>query len=304
VEENGNVEVVFCELGTAKTVSGCNFLLSGRKSVGTMQTLFLGTGTRHQDFDDRIELRGRDTQGAIIARGALSGTAKKVLRTTLDIIPPALRASKGSEQRDGADAERQGGDLSAPLLLSGESNVEGSHSAPAAVPIHRSCYYLNEPDGFSELDASGCAGWSGVLRPHSGCAPASGTEGNGPSQAILGRCTMQIDYKQELSPYLNQLGEDDFLLPILTTQRQRKATGSDRRRTELLRDVQRRTRTVLVRHHEQATETLSSTGEVRPPFHRSEGPQRDLLSPPVTTDAINTLALSWGNANTMPGTRF
>jgi Fe-S cluster assembly scaffold protein SufB len=151
VEENGNVEVVFCELGTAKTVSGCNFLLSGRKSVGTMQTLFLGTGSRHQDFDDRIELRGRDTQGAIIARGALSGTAKKVLRSTLDFIHGAA-GSKGSEQETVLTLSDKAVNLSAPLLLSGESNVEGSHAVSSGSPNPQKLFYLMSR-GFSELDA-------------------------------------------------------------------------------------------------------------------------------------------------------
>lgn len=141
VEAGGQGDALFCELGGAQVVSGCNLSLAGAESKGALDALYLGGSGTKQDFNYRLELRGAASEGEITARGALSGTARKVLKSTLDFIRGAA-AAKGREEETVLTLSDRAVNRSVPLLLCGEANVEGAHATSSGRPDPGKLYYL------------------------------------------------------------------------------------------------------------------------------------------------------------------
>lgn len=141
VREQGEGSALFCELGGGQVVSGCNLSLAGADSRGELDTLYLGSGQRRQDFNYRLELRGAGTDGAISVRGALADGARKVLKSTLDFLSGAA-GSRGVEEETVLTLSDRVVNLSTPLLLSGEADVEGSHATSSGRPDPVKLYYL------------------------------------------------------------------------------------------------------------------------------------------------------------------
>lgn len=147
----GQGDVIFCELGGKKVVNSCNLALTAKESAGNLDCLYLGSGERVQDFNYRLELKGAASEGEINVKGALTGTAKKTLKSTLDFISGAY-GSKGREQETILTLSDKVVNLSAPLLLCGEDNVEGEHATSTGKPDQSKMYYLMSR-GFTEKEA-------------------------------------------------------------------------------------------------------------------------------------------------------
>ncbi|MGF7143005.1 Fe-S cluster assembly scaffold protein SufB [Anaerotaenia torta] len=141
VEAGGEGRALFCELGGGQVVAGCNISLAGKKSRGGLDTLYLGSGGRTQDFNYRLELRGSASEGELVVRGALAGKAKKTLKSTLDFIRGAS-GSRGVEEETVLTLSSRAVNLSTPLLLCGEDNVEGAHATSSGKPDPGKLYYL------------------------------------------------------------------------------------------------------------------------------------------------------------------
>ena len=141
VEADGQGSVLCCELGGGQVVSGCNISLTGKESRGGLDTLYLGGNGRTQDFNYRLELRGPASKGKIVSRGALAGTAKKTLKSTLEFARGAS-GSKGREEETVLSLSDRAINLSMPLLLCGEDNVEGAHATSSGKPDPAKLYYL------------------------------------------------------------------------------------------------------------------------------------------------------------------
>lgn len=151
VQEDGQGDVIFCELGGGQVVSGCNVELSGIKSRSDFKSIYIGDKDRTLDLNYRMELRGKETQGHILVRGALADQAKKSLKSNLDFISGAT-ASVGSEEETVLTLSEKAVNLSVPLLLCGEDNVEGSHATSSGKPSPSKLFYLMSR-GLSEKEA-------------------------------------------------------------------------------------------------------------------------------------------------------
>lgn len=149
--DHGNSEVIYGELGGGQVVSSCNLSLAGTASNGHLDSLYLGSGRRRQDFNYRLELKGVAADGEITVKGALAGKSKKVLKSTLDFISGACD-SKGKETETVLALSDQVLNLSAPLLLCGEDRVEGEHATSTGKPDEEKLFYLMSR-GFSRQDA-------------------------------------------------------------------------------------------------------------------------------------------------------
>lgn len=149
--EDGRGDVLTCELGGDQVVSSCNIYLSGSASSSILDSIYLGSGHRRIDLNYRLEIAGAASEGEIIVKGALSGSAKKTLKSTLDFISGAA-GSKGREEETVLTLSDQAINLSAPLLLCGEDNVEGEHATTTGRPDEAKLYYLMSR-GFSEREA-------------------------------------------------------------------------------------------------------------------------------------------------------
>lgn len=151
VEEKANAGVLLCELGGGQVVGGCNISLRGEGSRACLDGLYLGSGNRKQDFNYRMEIAAPKSEGAILVKGALTGKAKKVLKSTLDFVSGAA-GSVGRERETVLALSDKVLNLSTPLLLCGEENVEGEHATTTGKPDPQKLYYLMSR-GFSRLDA-------------------------------------------------------------------------------------------------------------------------------------------------------
>lgn len=151
VGNSANADVMLCELGGGQVVGGCNISLHGEESHACMDGLYLGSGSRRLDFNYRLELAAPKSEGEILVKGALTGKAKKVLKSTLDFISGAA-GSVGRERETVLTLSDKALNLSTPLLLCGEENVEGEHATSTGKPDEQKLYYLMSR-GFSERDA-------------------------------------------------------------------------------------------------------------------------------------------------------
>lgn len=151
VAENGLAEVLLGELGAAQTVGSCNIELAGKKSRGELNGLYIGADDQKRDFSYRIGFRGKESEGQITVRGALAGRARKVMKSTIDFTTGAAGA-KGREEETVLALSDQVVNLSAPLLLCGEDNVEGEHATTTGKPDEGKLYYLMSR-GLTEAEA-------------------------------------------------------------------------------------------------------------------------------------------------------
>lgn len=151
VEENGQGDIIFCELGSNQITASCNVVLVGNESRSQLQSLYIGDRDRKLDLNYRMELRGKATDGKILVRGALTDSVKKTLKSSLDFIRGSS-GSKGSEEETVLTLSDKAVNLSVPLLLCGEDNVEGAHATSSGKPSPSKLFYLMSR-GFSEKEA-------------------------------------------------------------------------------------------------------------------------------------------------------
>jgi Fe-S cluster assembly scaffold protein SufB len=85
------------------------------------------------------------------ASGALFGHCEKTYRGTIDFVAGASEA-KGAESENTLLFSENSRNRSAPLILCGEENVEGSHAATVGRIDANKLYYL-QSRGLSEAEA-------------------------------------------------------------------------------------------------------------------------------------------------------
>ena len=151
VKEKGNLEILQPEIGSSDIVSTTNILLEGRESTATHDILYLGQGEKNLDFSNRIEMRAQKTKSCIRAKGVLTGHSKKVFRDTLSFEKGAS-GSKGHEEESVLMFSPKVKNMSVPILLCQEDDVEGEHAASSGRPEEKTLFYLMSR-GFSEAAA-------------------------------------------------------------------------------------------------------------------------------------------------------
>ncbi len=151
IDADGQGDLLFFELGGGQVSAGCNIVLSGTESRSELHSLYLGDKERKLDLNYRMELRGKASDGKILVRGALAGSSKKTLKSNLDFIRGASGA-KGSEEETVLALSDRAVNLSVPLLLCGEDNVEGSHATSSGKLSASKLFYLMSR-GLSEKEA-------------------------------------------------------------------------------------------------------------------------------------------------------
>jgi len=136
-----DLQILDVELGGATSASGCNVRLRGKESSGNLDCLYLGSGSATLDLNYRIAYEGALTEGDITVRGALADESRKTLRSTLDFITGAAGA-KGREDEAVLALSDKVRNLSSPLLLCGEDDVEGQHATNTGRPDQEKLFYL------------------------------------------------------------------------------------------------------------------------------------------------------------------
>ena len=147
----GRIEMILAELGAARTTTSCNLILDGAQSAADLDILYLGNGDRALDITCRAEHRGKKSESSISAKGVLMERSRKVLRDTLDFVSGSA-GSRGREEENVLMLSPDASNVSVPLLLCGEDDVEGEHAASSGGPDARALFYLMSR-GIGELEA-------------------------------------------------------------------------------------------------------------------------------------------------------
>lgn len=151
VEEHARARVLIAEMGASNPLSSCNIHLAGEESEAELDILYFGNQTRSIDLSTRAEHRGQKSKSRIRAHGILMDQSKKILRDTLDFVSGS-KGSKGREEEQVLMLDPQVKNVSVPILLCGEDDVEGEHAASSGKPDDKKMFYLMSR-GISETDA-------------------------------------------------------------------------------------------------------------------------------------------------------
>lgn len=151
VEGGGKAGVILTELGSGQAITGCDIALRGENSGAELDSVYFGDGERELDLNYRITHLEKGTVGSINSRGVLTDASKKVFRGTLDFVSGAA-GSKGREEEYTVLLSPDVINISTPLLLCGEEDVEGAHAASTGKLDESKLFYLMTR-GLSENEA-------------------------------------------------------------------------------------------------------------------------------------------------------
>ena len=151
VANGARVELTRIELGAAAVYAGCHMKLEGDKSECAADTFYFGDGDRKLDFNYIAKHLGKSSCSDMNASGALFGSCEKTYRGTIDFVAGASD-SKGAELENTLLFSESSRNRSAPLILCGEENVEGSHAASVGRIDEGKLFYL-QSRGISEAGA-------------------------------------------------------------------------------------------------------------------------------------------------------
>lgn len=128
LDEDARVKVRHVVLGGGFTATGLAADLRGDRSRIDVNTSYLAAGTQQRDFNYIIRHRGRKTVSNMDANGVLTGTSKKCLRGTIDLIHGA-KGAEGNERETVLLASKGVDNKTVPNILCDEDDVAGNHGA-------------------------------------------------------------------------------------------------------------------------------------------------------------------------------
>lgn len=128
LDEGARVNVRYVVLGGGFTATGLAADLRGDRSRIDVDTSYLASGTQQRDFNYIIRHRGRKTVSNMDANGVLTGTSKKCLRGTIDLIHGA-KGAEGNERETVLLASKGVDNKTVPNILCDEDDVAGNHGA-------------------------------------------------------------------------------------------------------------------------------------------------------------------------------
>lgn len=128
LDKDARVSVRHVVLGGGFTATGLAADLRGDRSRIDVNTSYLAAGTQQRDFNYIIRHRGRKTVSNMDANGVLTGTSKKCLRGTIDLIHGA-KGAEGNERETVLLASKGVDNKTVPNILCDEDDVAGNHGA-------------------------------------------------------------------------------------------------------------------------------------------------------------------------------
>lgn len=149
-EDNAVVEIEQIELGAKKNWLGVNMALPGTKSEAHLQTKYLSTQDQNVDMNYVVDITGKKTDSTILSDGILMHNAKKLLRGTLD-FKRGCKGSVGNESENVLLLDGEVENKSIPIILCGEEDIEGNHSASIGEMDEGQMFYLRTR-GLSDKD--------------------------------------------------------------------------------------------------------------------------------------------------------
>lgn len=139
------------ELGGKTLFCGCHIDLIGYESSFDGQISYLGHGSQLIDMNYTAVHLGQKSTSRLSAKGALMGNSSKLFSGTID-LRRGCKGSSGSESEEVLLLNAGVRNRTVPLILCGEENVEGNHSATIGEPDSLQLFYLMSR-GLSQTEA-------------------------------------------------------------------------------------------------------------------------------------------------------
>ena len=138
-------------LGGSFTATGLAADLRGDRSRIDIDTSYLGAGADERDFNYIVRHRGKKTECNLDANGVLTGTSKKILRGTIDLMHGA-KGAQGNERETVLLANKGVDNKTVPMILCDEDDVAGNHGATIGHVRPEQLFYMG-CRGLSEKQA-------------------------------------------------------------------------------------------------------------------------------------------------------
>lgn len=149
--EGARADFSAAELGGENIYVHSYGLLAGDHAAMTEKAVYAGTKKQHLDFFYHIDHVGRKTHAEIDVKGALDDESKKIFRGTLD-FKKGCSGSVGDEGDYAIQLSPRTKNISLPLLLCTEDDVQGNHASSAGQLDANTIYFLMSR-GFSLEEA-------------------------------------------------------------------------------------------------------------------------------------------------------
>ncbi len=149
--EGAKADFAAAELGGEKVIVHSYGRLTGRESSMKERAIYAAQGKQHLDLFYHIDHVGEKTNAEIDVKGALSDESKKIFRGTLD-FKRGCKGSVGDEGDYAIQLDPKTKNISLPLLLCTEDDVQGNHASSAGQLDGNTIYFLMSR-GFSLEEA-------------------------------------------------------------------------------------------------------------------------------------------------------
>ncbi|MBO4852186.1 MAG: SufD family Fe-S cluster assembly protein [Schwartzia sp.] len=149
--ENARIVYTAVNLGGARIADLLDVDLVGDGSSADVVALYYADGQQKIDMNYIARQRGKNTDASLDVQGGLAGRAEKIFRGTLDFVRGTV-GSVGRERESVTLLSPNVVNRSAPLMLSGEAEVDGRHATSVGRLDEEKLYYLTSR-GLSEADA-------------------------------------------------------------------------------------------------------------------------------------------------------
>ena len=141
IEDNSKLNIIAVELAKTDFISSANVLLQGINSTAQIDIMYLGSGSQQLDMAYQVKHLGENTESAITAKGILKGQARKVFRDTINFVK-GCRGSRSAESESILTLDSHVENISVPLLLCGECDVQGAHAVSIGKTDEKILFYL------------------------------------------------------------------------------------------------------------------------------------------------------------------
>ncbi|MGL4740785.1 MAG: Fe-S cluster assembly protein SufD [Sarcina sp.] len=141
IAETAKVDFIAVELGGDSAISNYEGILTGDRSEGNVYSIYIGTDKETIDMNYIMTIKGKKSIANMDVKGALTDSALKNFKGTLDFKRGAT-ASKGSEEEYCMLLSEKSRSRSVPLLLCEEDDVSGEHAAASGRIDEDKLFYL------------------------------------------------------------------------------------------------------------------------------------------------------------------
>ena len=140
-KEKGGLRLIQISSGKGNVTLSCAADLNEYKSTLEIETGYLTTGNDNLDINYVARHRGKNTDTKIAVNGVLRDTASKTFRGTIDFIKGCKDAT-GDEREDVLLMDEGVHNVTVPLILCAEEDVEGAHGASIGKISDEVMFYL------------------------------------------------------------------------------------------------------------------------------------------------------------------